>query len=123
MAGQELDSHEHPEFWNTLLEFLHEFRYSTHHRLDTIMANLDALNTAVTALVAEDASVVTALNDLKSKIEDPALQAEIDAITSKITGVSNDINTAIQADDGSAPAPAPEPTPAPATGDNPAPTT
>lgn len=65
------------------------------------MADLTALQAAVARLVAEDASVKTALDDLAAKIAngDPATQADIDAITAQLTGVSNDIDAAIATDD------------------------
>lgn len=65
------------------------------------MADTTALKAAVARLVTEDASVKTALDDLAAKIAngDPATQADIDAITAQLTGVSNDIDAAIATDD------------------------
>lgn len=69
------------------------------------MADLTALRTAVDTLVATDASVVAALNDLSAKVAaGTADQADVDAITAQLTGVASDINAAVAADD---PTPAP----------------
>jgi hypothetical protein len=82
-------------------------------RLDRIMANLDALNAAVAALVDDDTSVKAALDDLSAKLAvgQSVSQSDIDAITAKLTGVDGDLKAAVAADDGTS---TPTPTPAPA---------
>jgi hypothetical protein len=69
-------------------------------KLDKIMADLTALTAAVDALVSEDASVVAELQRLSALVASggSVSQADLDALTARVQGVTGDIQTAIDAD-------------------------
>ena len=75
--------------------------WSLHGKADKIMADLTALTAAIDSLVSTDASVVTALDDLKAKIDagGTVSQTDIDALRDKVTSAVVDMNSAIDRDD------------------------
>jgi t-SNARE complex subunit (syntaxin) len=78
----------------------HRLQYEALGRLETIMADLTALTTAVDQLVTEDASVVAELQRLSALVASGGTvsQADLDALTAKVQGVNTDITNAIAAD-------------------------
>jgi hypothetical protein len=77
-------------------------------RLEQVMADLSGLTAAVSALVEAQSTVVTALGDLKDKViaaeAGSPSQADVDALTAQVAGVSGALTTAVAQND---PAPAP----------------
>lgn len=69
-------------------------------KVDRIMADLTALNTAVDALVTTENEVVAELKRLSALVAGggSVSQADLDALTSKVQGVSTDITDAIAQD-------------------------
>lgn len=63
---------------------------------NTIMADLAALETAVTDIKLAVVAAVAALNELAAA--NPNIQAEIDAITAALTSSTTDLSAAVAAD-------------------------
>lgn len=70
------------------------------------MADLAALNAAVEDLQNTEADAVAALNDLSDKVAagNSVSQGDIDAITAKLTGMSDGLKSAVAVDDPPKPA-------------------
>lgn len=98
------ECHEWPVWVKIILLEIYKLR-------EDIMLDMTALNDAINALVDEENSVKVALDDLSSKVAqgNSISQADIDAITAKLTGVTDDLKAAVATDD---PAPADPGTPA-----------
>lgn len=92
-------------------------------KVDTVMANLAALQAAATQIQTDVSEAVTALQDLSSKVANGGgvSQEEIDAITTQLSGASQQLDDAVASND-PAPAPTPDPEPTPEPTPDPEPT-
>jgi ABC-type transporter Mla subunit MlaD len=86
---------------------LFEILESIERKEDHIMAAIDDLNAAVTALQTEATAVETAVSDLVAAVAAAgATTPEIEAAVSNITAVTAGLTTAAGSDPGPQPAPA-----------------
>lgn len=86
------------------------------NRMGVEMATIADIQNTVAELVATDGTIITALDDLKTKVDNggTVTSADLDAVNTTIQGELTKLQDAVNRDD--PPAPAPGPSPAPATG-------
>ena len=86
------------------------------NKLGVEMATIADIQNTVAELVATDGTIITALDDLKAKVDSggTVTSADLDAVNTTIQGELTKLQDAVNRDD--PPAPAPGPSPAPATG-------
>lgn len=79
---------------------LRQLIISLHRKVDKLMADLTALNAALDDLAGEEASVVTELQRLSALIASggSVSQSDIDALTARVTSVSQGLKDAVAAD-------------------------
>lgn len=78
------------------------------------MASLADIQNTVQELAATDGTIITALDDLKAKVDagGTVTSADLDAVNTTIQGELTKLQDAVNRDDPPAPAPGPVPTPA-----------
>jgi hypothetical protein len=86
------------------------------NKLGVEMATIADIQNTVAELVATDGTIITALDDLKAKVDagGTVTSGDLDAVNTTIQGELTKLQDAVNRDD--PPAPAPGPSPAPATG-------
>jgi ABC-type transporter Mla subunit MlaD len=75
-------------------------------KVDTLMANLDALKAASDQITADVASAISELNDLSQRVASggDVSQADIDAVTASLASAHDQLTQAVAADAPAAPA-------------------